>query len=132
MMLVPLPIIGSWLLNIHRVGGLFQSNSAVLYQWDTPMALAFVVLGVTSAVFIRLRKRVLKVGAVTIVGSIALAMVSHNLWGGLGFFGLLGLFLLMLVFLFTPALIESKVGHGEQRGEVWWSAYWAEHFSATE
>jgi len=132
MMLVPLPIIGSWLFNIEGVDGLFQGTTVALHQWDMPMASAFAMLGVTSLVFIRLRKRVFKVSAVTIVGSIALAMVGHNLWGGLGFFGLLGLFLLMLLFLFTPALIESKVGHGEQGREAWWSAYLSEHSSATE
>jgi len=132
MMLVPLPILGSWLFNIEQFGGLFQGNAAALHQWDTTMALAFVVLAVTSATFILLRRRVLKVGAVIIVGSIALAMVGHNLWGGLGFFGLLGLFLLMLIFLFTPAFVESKIGHGEQRGDAWWSAYWTEHSSIVE
>ncbi|MBM4433154.1 MAG: hypothetical protein FJ025_04065 [Chloroflexi bacterium] len=131
-MLVPLPILGSWLFNIEGAGGLFQGTASALHQWDMPMASAFAMLGVTSAVFIRLRRRVLKVGAVTIVGSIALAMVGHNLWGGLGFFGLLGLFLLMLVFLFTPALIESKVRHDERGTEAWWSAYLSEHSSATE
>jgi hypothetical protein len=126
-MLVPLPIFGSWLFNIEQLGGLFQGTTAALHQWDITMALAFAMLGVTSAVFIRLRQRVLKVGAVTIVGSIALAMVGNNLSGGLGFFGLVGLFLLMLVFLFIPALVESRVGHGEQRGEEWWHTHWPEH-----
>ena len=96
------------------------------------MALVFVVLGITSATFIRLRQRVLKVGAVTIVGSIALAMVGNNLWGGLGFFGLLALFLTMLAFLFSPALVEARIGHGEQRGDAWWNVYWPEHSSTAE
>jgi len=122
-MLVPLPILGSWLSNIDITGGALRESETVLHQWDTTMALAFTVLGITSTFFIRLRQRILKVGAVVIVGSIALAMVGHNLWGGLGFFGLLGLFVLMLCFLFTPALIEAKIGHGEQRREAWWHAY---------
>ena len=123
MMLVPLPIFGSWLFNIEQASGLFQSIDASLHLWDTPMALAFAVLGITAAAFIRLRQRVLKVGAVIVVGSIALAMVGHNLWGELGFFGLVALFLFMLAFLFTPALVEARVGHGDEKLGTIWNTY---------
>lgn len=119
LMLVPLPIFGSWLFNIDQLGGLFQSGSLPLHQWDSTMALAFAVLGATSAAFIRLRQRTLKIGAVIIVGTIALAMVANNLSGGLGFFGLLALFVLMPAFLLTPALVEARIGHGEP-ADAWW------------
>ena len=131
-MLVPLPIIGSWLFRIEQAGGLFQGPAAALHLWDAAMASAFIVLGITSALFIRLRQRVLKVGAVIAVGSVALVMLCHNLWGGLGFFGLSGLLVFMIAFLFTPALIEAKVGHGEQRGDAWWNAYLPEHSTTTK
>lgn len=124
LMLVPLPIFGSWLFSIEQAGSLFQGTGAMLQQWDAPMALALVLLGVTSATFIRLRQRVLKVGALITVGSSSLAMVGHNFWGDLGLFGLLAMSFLMLVFLLIPALIESRIGHGEQRGEAWWAGDW--------
>jgi hypothetical protein len=123
-MLVPLPIFGSWLFSIEQAGSLFQGTGVMLQQWDAPMALALVLLGVTSATFIRLRQRVLKVGALMTVGSSSLAMVGHNFWGDLGLFGLLAISFLMLVFLLIPALIETRIGHGEQRGEAWWAGDW--------
>jgi hypothetical protein len=131
LMLVPLPIFASWLFNIEHVGGLFLGSGAVLYQWDAPMAIALGLLAVTSAVFIRLRQRVLKVGALVTIGSLSLAMVGHNLWGELGLLGLLTVSLCMLIFLLVPALAETKIGHGESKGEAWWSGDWLERPSTT-
>ncbi len=122
LMLVPLPILGSWLYNVERAGGLFQDTIPAYYQWDTTLALAFSVLAVASAAFIRLRQRRLKIGAIIVFGTIALSMVADNLSGGLGFFGLLALFILMPAFLFAPAALEARIGHGE-RAEAWWRGY---------
>ena len=132
LMLVPLPIVGCWLFNIEQAGSSFQGAGAGLHQWDMPMALTLVVLGVTTATFIRLRQRVLKVGALITVSSVALVMVAHTLWGNLGFLGLLALSLSMLIFLFTPALLEAIIGHGEQRKDTWWRDDWIEHPSAVK
>ena len=126
LMLAPLPILAAWFFNIEQMGGLFQSND-VLHQWNSPMALAFATLGLNSITFIRLRKRLLKVSAVLVIGSTALTMVVHNIWGRLSFFGLLALFVLMTVFLLTPILMEKYVGHGEVKPTTWWATYYKEH-----
>ncbi len=131
LMLVSLPVVGTWLFNLEQVGGLFEGTGAALHQWDVPMALALAVLGVTSATFVRLRQRVLKIGALTTVGTLALAIVSYNLWGDIGFLGLLGASLLSLLFLLSPALLETRIGHGELKREAWWSGDWIEHPSTT-
>jgi len=120
LMLVPLPIVGGWLLNLEQVGSLFNGEAETLHFSDTSMALALITLGVTSAVFIRLRQRVLKVGALMIIGSIAMAMIAHNLWGSQTFLGILATSLLLLLLLLSPAILEAKIGHGEQTGEEWW------------
>ena len=123
LMLVPLPILASWLFNIEQAGGLFRTGNAMLHQWDAPMALALAVLGATAAIFVRLRQRVLKVGAVMIIGSIALVVVAHNLWRGLNLLGLIVSFILMLGFLYAPTLLEKVVGHGEEQADTWWGTY---------
>ncbi len=131
LMLVPLPVVGGWLLSLEQAGGLFQGSMTALHLSDIPMALALIALAVTSAVFIRLRQRVLKFGALLTIGSIAMAMVAHNLWGSQGFLGLLLTSFLLLLFLLSPALLEAKIGHGEQRGELWWENGWIKHHSTT-
>jgi len=122
LMLVPLPIMGGWLFDPNGAGNLFQGNTALLQPLDGPMALALVCLAATSAIFIRLRQRVLKFVALLAVGTIAMTTVVHYFGSPSGFFGLLAISLLLLAFLLSPALLEAKVGHGEQRGEAWWQS----------
>jgi hypothetical protein len=120
LMLVPLPIVGGWLLNLEQVGGLFRGDSAALHLSDISMGLALVTLAVTSATFVRVRQRVLKVGALMSIGTIAMAMIAHNLWGSQTFLGLLASSLFLLLLVLSPALLEAKVGHEEQKGDAWW------------
>ena len=120
LMLVPMPIVGGWLLNLEQVGGLLGGNSTVISLSDISMGSALITLGVTSAAFIRLRQRVLKVGALMSIGTIAMAMIAHNLWGSNTFLGLLASSLFLLLLLLSPALLEAKVGRSEQKGDAWW------------
>lgn len=131
LMLVPMPILASWLFNIEPVGGLFQSSGVASHQWDASMALILTVLAVASATFILLRQRILKTGALVTLGVIALTMAGHNLWGDLGFVGFLAAALLSLLFLLSPALLEDRIGHGEREEEVWGSGDWIEGSSTT-
>jgi hypothetical protein len=131
LMLVPLPILGSWLFSIERVGGLFQSSNAMLNQWDTSMALVLGMLALASAIFIRLQQRILKVGALMTLGVIATTIIGHIFWGELGLSALILASLISLLFLLSPALLKAKVGHGELQGESWWSGDWFEHQSMT-
>jgi len=125
LMLVPLPILGSWLFNIERVGG-FQSNPILLHQWDQAIALVLIVLSFSSAFFTRLRQRVLKAGAVVILGVIAGTITASSLWGPLSFLGLLLVSILLLLFLLSPAWLETRLGHGEPKEVAGWSAEWLE------
>lgn len=124
LMLVPLPVVGGWLVSLERSGGLFQGSWAALHYLDSYMTLALLALAVTSAAFVRLRQRVFKIGAIFAVSAIAFAMIGHNVWGPRGFFGLLTTTLLLLAFLLLPLLLETKMGHGEERSEAWWGSVW--------
>ncbi|MBI4285983.1 MAG: hypothetical protein HY670_08845 [Chloroflexi bacterium] len=130
LMLVPLPILGSWLFNIEQMGGLLRSAGNAIYQWDTAMSLVLFMLAGASAVFIRLRRRTLKIIALITLGVIAGTMAGQILWGNPGFLGLLAAAFLMLLFLVGPALLEARIGHGELRGESWWAGEWLRRPSA--
>jgi hypothetical protein len=127
LMLVPLPILASWIFNVEQMGGLFQLGNIALYQWDIPMASVLTLLGAAAAIFIRLRKRILKTGALITLGVIAGTIAGHTLWGYPGFLGLLAGASLILLFLLWPALLEARIGHGELKEKTWWSAEWAKH-----
>lgn len=130
LMLVPLPILGSWLFNIEQPGSLFQPGSLALYQWDMPMASVLTLLAAASAIFIRLRKRLLKGGALVTLGVSAATIAGHMFWGNPGFLGLMVGASLMLLFLLAPAFLEARIGHGELGEERWWSGEWISHPSA--
>jgi hypothetical protein len=132
LMLVPLPILGSWLFNIERMGGLFQGGYPVFHQWDIPMSLVLSVLATASTAFVRLRKRILKGIALMTLAFISMTIIGHILWEDQGFFGLLATSILSLLFLISPRILETRMGHGELRGEALWSDDWIENPSGTK
>jgi hypothetical protein len=72
------------------------------------MALVFLVLAVVSALIVRLRQRVLKVGAVLAIGGFGAAAVAHSVWGELSLLALGAVGLLVLGFAWSPALLKSR------------------------
>ncbi|UCG54421.1 MAG: hypothetical protein JSV32_07505 [Dehalococcoidia bacterium] len=120
LMLIPLPILGCWLYNVEQAGSVFITSGLIVHQWDGIMAFALLILGIISLVFIRLRQRIIKFLALAIFSSITFTIVAHNLWGDIGFLSVMAFAVLMLLYLFIPALVESRVGHGEKGGGKWW------------
>ncbi|MFH1651471.1 MAG: hypothetical protein ABID87_05175 [Chloroflexota bacterium] len=130
LMLVPIPVVGSWLATMVLTGGLAPGGAAEMSPWNTALAQVLVVLGVTSALFLRLRQRLLKVGALVTLGVIAFTLTGGILWGHIGFFGFLLTALIALLYLLSPALLEARVGH-ESAGELSWGAEGLPHPSAS-
>jgi hypothetical protein len=113
LMLVPLPLVGGWLASIKGMHGFFQGPGPALHALDKEMAFALVALAITSAGFVLVRQRVLKIGGLTIVGTLASATVAHNVWGERGLFGLLAASFLLLLFILSPVLIRFLLGEEE-------------------
>ncbi len=127
LMLIPVPIFSSWLIYTSQSGSITFITETAMYQWDAAMASVLLTLGVTTAIFIRLRNRILKAGAVIIIGPISGGIIAHHFWGSIGLFGTLATALFTLLFLISPAILEATIGHGETKNEVWWSGDWLEH-----
>jgi hypothetical protein len=121
LMLVPLSILGIWLYNIEEVGGLFQKTNDVVFIWDPALAKVLAVLGAASALFMRLRQRILKIVALLTVGTMTGAMVVQNIWGNVGYFWLLMISVILLLFLLSPALLRLGLSHKRETG--WKSSY---------
>jgi hypothetical protein len=115
MMLIPLPVMTSWLYNIEQAGGLFRNHAAALYQWDISMGLLLLVLAASSILFIRLRQRALRIISIITMGAVGGMVVAFNFLHDLGFFGLLLALVVSLLFLLSPAVIEARIGHGETK-----------------
>jgi len=106
LLLLPLPITGIWVFNVERLYSLLPLADP--HRWDAAMALVFLVLGVVSALIVRLRQRVLKVGALLAIGGIGAAAVAHSVWGELSLLALGAVGLLVLGFAWSPALLKSR------------------------
>jgi hypothetical protein len=75
------------------------------------IGLSFLALALAVAMFMRVRRRWLKVAVLFISGLLTLAMVAYYADGKLSLVTFLVLILLMLGLFVTPALLERKVGH---------------------
>ncbi len=118
LMLLPLPVMGLWIITVTQSTGVFvaalHSLEARFSRWDTAMGYFFALLGVTTALFVRVRQRALKVGTVIAVGIVGSALAARSFWGGLGFLHLLAISLFLLLFLTVPFLLQSKLRHDER------------------
>jgi hypothetical protein len=102
LMLLPLPIVLGWAVALNI------SNSYIILEridetahW---IALSFAALALTVAVFIRLRKRWLKTGALLIPVLLVLLLVALDKSNSMGFLGWFLLTLLTIFIILGPAL----------------------------
>jgi hypothetical protein len=121
LMLLPLPVMGLWLITVTQSAGVIvdalRGLGTRFSRWDAAMGYFFTVLGVTTALFVRVRQRALKVGAVIAVGIVGGAIAARSLRGGLGFFPLLAISFCFLLFLTVPLLLRTMLRHDEQAEE---------------
>jgi hypothetical protein len=117
LMLLPLPVLGIWIISVTQSEGFLLNALRSLEwrfsRWDTAMAYFFVVLGVTTVLFIRIRQRALKVTAVIAVGIIGGAAAARSIWGDLGILQLAMVSLSLLLFLTIPLLLRALLGHDQ-------------------
>jgi hypothetical protein len=121
LMLLPLPVLGLWIVTVTQSAGVLvdvlHSIESKFSRWDTAMGYFFAALGITTALFVRVRQRALKVGTVIVVGIVGSAAAVHSFWGALGLFRLLAVSLCLLLFLTVPLLLRAMLGHEEQPKE---------------
>jgi hypothetical protein len=115
LMLLPMPIMGIWVFNVERLSPLLPVVGADPNRWDSAMALVFLVLAVASAVFVRLRQRVLKVGALLAIAAVCAAIVARSIWSDLSLAAMAAVGLLVLGFAWSPVLLRSR----RHAGEAW-------------
>ena len=111
LMLFPLPIIISWFMAVRRVGRFPEFSMEQMYDFASWVGLSFLALGISVAIFIRLRQRWLKVAILSLTGLITLTLVAGYTWSQLGLQPFLILVLLMLSIFLLPALLERRLKH---------------------
>jgi len=114
LMLLPVPIIIGWFLAVAQEKGFPELSLMHIRDFAPWIGLSFLALAITSAVFIRLRQRWLKVAVLLISGLLLLIMVACYTEGRLGLPALFILMLVMVGLFLTPALLEHKIRRSGQ------------------
>ncbi len=107
LMLLPIPIVLSWILALGIKDGLLRYEH--VYDTSPWIALSFAVLAVTAATFIRIRQRWAKAGVLLIPQILLLLIVASSGKYAVSFWAWLLLILLCLFLLVGPALLERKI-----------------------
>ncbi len=114
LMLLPVPIIIGWFVAVGLEGKFPEFSIERLRDFASWVGLSFLALGVSVAIFIRLRQRWLRVAILIISGLLTLTIVAGYAWSQLGLHTFLVLILLMLSIFLVPALLERKIRHSRQ------------------
>jgi len=115
LMLLPIPIIIGWFLVIESGFSFSEFGLYALYDYAPWIGLSFLALGISVAIFIRLRQRWLRVALLFTSGLLTLTMVACYANGRLHLSAFLLLILVMAGLISGPALLERKLRSGEQR-----------------
>ena len=106
---LPFPFLTSWVLFLNWSGGLWSDHAERLQQSDTARAFIFLALAVTTAVFLRVGPRLLRIGLLALITSILIVISALSLPVDLGFVAVGLMILASVAFLLSPAMLEAKV-----------------------
>ena len=118
LMMLPVPIIIGWFLAAGKEGEFLKLSLEYIGYFAPGIGMTFMVLAITVAAFIRLRKRWLKLVLLPLSGILTLAMVAFYSEGRLSFPSFLVLTLIMAGLLLSPALIERRLRHGKRHSRT--------------
>ncbi len=112
LMLFPLPVVGGWMITRDRAIGLASGSSVALHSLDVRMAWALVTLGLCTVIFLRLKHRSHKLGALVVTALLAFILVWHTTGQRFSLPSLMLTAILLGFFFVLPAIAEPIVGHG--------------------
>ena len=106
---LPFPFLTSWILFLNWQGGLWSEHAERIQDSDTARAFIFVAMAVTTAVFLKVGPRLLRIGLLTVSTSILVFITAASLPVSLGALAVILMIVASLAFLLSPAMLESKM-----------------------
>ena len=113
---LPFPFLTSWVLFLNWSGGLWSDHAERMQQSDTARACIFLALAVTTAVFLRVGPRLLRIGLLALITSLLIVITALSLPVDLGFVAVGLMILASVAFLLSPAMLEAKVNRRAKLG----------------
>ena len=112
---LPFPFLTSWILFLNWQGGLWSDNADGIERTDTTQAFIFLALALTTAVFLKIGPRLLRIGLLTLATAVLVAVTAKALPVDFGIMAIAAMILVSVVFLLSPAVLESRTLHRRQR-----------------
>ena len=115
---LPFPFLTSWVLFLNWQGGLWSEHAERMQDSDTARAFIFVAMAVTTAVFLKVGPRLLRIGLLTVSTSILVVITAASLPMSLNVLAVVLMIVASLAFLLSPAMLESKVERRQLEAEA--------------
>ena len=106
---LPFPFLTSWILFLNWQGGLWSEHADWMQDSDTARAFIFLAMAVTTAVFLKVGPRLLRIGLLTVSTSILVIITAASLPVSLNALAVILMIVASLAFLLSPAILESKM-----------------------
>lgn len=114
---LPFPFLTSWVLFLNWQGGLWTDHGERMQDTDTARAFIFLALAVTTAVFLKVGPRVIRIGLLTLATVILVVVTAASLPVSLGMVAVLLMIIASVAFLLSPAMLDShRIKHHIQPG----------------
>ena len=108
---LPFPFLTSWVLFLNWQGGLWSDHRERMQETDTDRALIFLALAVTTAVFLRVGPRLVRIGLLTLCTIVMVIVTAASLPVTFSLLAVLLMMLASLAFLLSPAVLDSPFAH---------------------
>ena len=115
---LPFPFLTSWVLFLNWQGGLWSEHAERMQDSDTARAFIFVAMAVTTAVFLKVGPRLLRIGLLTVSTSILVIITAASLPVSLNVLAVVLMIVASLAFLLSPAMLESKMECRQLKAEA--------------
>ena len=110
---LPFPFLTSWMLFLNWQGGLWPANSPIVRATDTERALVFLALAVTTGVFLKVGRRVVKIALLTASTAVLVVFTVVAIPFSFGLLSGILITLASVFFLLSPAILQSRLDRKE-------------------
>ena len=112
---LPFPFLTSWVLFLNWQGGLWSDHKERMQATDTDRALVFLALAVTTAVFLKVGPRLVRIGLLTLCTVTMVIITAASLPVDFNALAICLMLLASLAVLLSPAMLESQITQRESR-----------------
>jgi hypothetical protein len=117
---LPFPFLTSWVLFLNWQGGLWTDHKERMQETDTDRALIFLALALTTAVFLKVGARLVRIGLLTLATVILVVITATSFPVDLGMLAVLLMIAASGALLLGPAMLDPQrngANHPRERKE---------------